>query len=88
MSNLRYPLAALGLFMGSLPCVTWAQQAPIFEDCLKVCLSQADHCAQRQKKRKQLCRFEREALASGQKRRQNGHHYPVIGNKQVQNAIA
>ena len=34
MSNLRYPLAALGLFMGSLPCVTWAQQAPVFEEVL------------------------------------------------------
>ena len=34
MSNLRYPLAALGLSMGSLPCVTWAQQAPVFEEVL------------------------------------------------------
>ena len=34
MSDLRYPLAALGLVMGSLPCVTWAQQAPIFEEVL------------------------------------------------------
>ena len=34
MSNLRYPLAALGLFMGSEPFGAWAQQAPIFEEVL------------------------------------------------------
>ena len=36
MSNLRYPLAALGLFIGSEPFGAWAQQAPIFEEVLAV----------------------------------------------------
>ena len=34
MSNVRYPVAALGLFMGSLACGAWAQVAPIFEEVL------------------------------------------------------
>ena len=34
MSNLRYPVTALGLFIGSLPCGAWAQEAAIFEEVL------------------------------------------------------
>ena len=104
MSNLRYPLATVGLFMGSLPCGAWAQETPIFEEVLVTAekrseslqnLSQAVTALSEQDvENRQLSSFvDLSAIAPGVNVAKNEGFKTVItirgiGNEANQNAIA